>query len=714
MATYCEVLFPLPVFQTFLYRLPDELAARVRVGSKVIAPLGSRKLAGYVLEIKELSQEPEFRVKEIAAYPEDQPGLPGIILQFALELSGRSLTAPGLFLEMAEPPAAGEKPRVKLAITEKGLKELLSGRLKGRRGQILSLLADRQLSPVYIRRKLKVREINSYLRSLSQEGLIEVREKAGKKKPLKIAAAPLFRQLVLPVRPEGLPEGGHRLLEKLESGEGGSCLLTGSLGRRLEFLQKIIDYTAQHYGFTLVLVPEIQRLEKWQPLLQRLSGRAVVWHSQLTDRVRRHNWNQIFSGRARVILGTRSALFLPFQPLSLLVVDEEQDDLYYQAEGPAFEAREAARIRAALEKSLLIHSSDCPRVSQFYHHRQAGSALDLGGEEVFYRVDYYHQDLARLLKKELKEEIGHRLEKEEQLFFLVNRKGYAAYLFCPACGFVARCEQCRIALSLQNKNGELSCSYCGHTRQAPADCPVCQGKLRPGRVRGSQYLREQLQEIFPGRKVEVLEEGVGEKDSEKIIRRIKSGKSQLVIGTEYALRRLPEGWFSMIFLVNPESGLNLPDFLAGERTLATIYKALDLVKNEDSSRVAVITAGPEPELVAQALTRNYPGFWEKEIEYRRLLNYPPFSCLVEIGLDSRSLRSSGRWSRLLLEQLRADFPELELLGPRISRKMWRREQREVRLIVRVPSQEQARNLLASLRKFRQHRPATRLWVRVWQ
>ncbi|MBC7349073.1 MAG: primosomal protein N' [Candidatus Aminicenantes bacterium] len=713
MATYCEILFPLPVFQTFLYRLPDELAARVRVGSRVVAPLGSRKLSGYVLEIKELSQEPEFRVKEIAACPEDQPDLPGIILQFALELSARSLTAPGLFLEMAEPPAAREKPRVKLAITEKGLKELLSGRLKGRRGQILSLLADRQLSPVYIKRKLKVREINSYLRSLSQEGLVEVREKAGKKKPLKITPAPVFRQLALPVRPEGLPESGHRLLQKLESGEGGSCLLTGSQERRLEFLQKIIEYAAQHHGFTLVLVPEIQRLEKWQPLLQSLSGRAVVWHSQLTDSLRRHNWNQIFSGRARIVLGTRSALFLPFQPLSLLVVDEEQDDLYYQADGPAFEAREAARIRAGLEKSLLIYTSDCPRVSQFYHHRQAGSLLDLGREEVCYRVDYYHQDLGRLLKKELKEEIKHRLEKEEQLLFLVNRKGYAGYLFCSACGFVARCEQCRIAMSLQKKNGELTCSYCGHTREAPADCPVCGGKLRPGRVRGSQYLREQLQEIFPGKKVEVLEEGAGEKDSEKIVRRVKSGKGQLVIGTEYALRRLSEGRFSMLFLVNPESSLNLPDFQAGERTLATIYKALEMVKNEDSSRVVAVTAGPEPELVIQALSRNYQGFWEKEIEYRRLLNYPPFSCLVEIGLDSRSLRTSGRWSRLLLEQLRLDFPELELIGPRISRKKWRREKREVRLMVRLPSEEKAGNLLASLKKFRQHRPATRLWVRVW-
>lgn len=713
MSTYCEVLFPLPVFQTFLYHLPDELAARVKVGSMVIAPLGSRRVAGYVLEIKELSQKPEFRVKEILACPETQPGLPAIILQFALELSGRSLTAPGLFLEMAEPPADRRKTQIKLIITEKGLKELLSGRLKGRRGQILSLLTDRQLSPTYIKRRLKIREINSYLKSLSQEGLIELKERAIKKRPPKITASPVLRQLLLPVRPEGLPVNGYLLLEKLESGEGGSFLLTGSLERRLEFLQKIIEYTWQHHGFVLVLVPEIHRLEKWQPLWSRLSGQAVVWHSQLSDSVRRYNWNQILSGRARVIFGTRSALFLPFQPLSLLVVDEEQDDLYYQAEGPTFEAREAARIRAALEKSLLIYSSGCPRVSQFYHHRQTQSLLALGEEKKFYRVDYYHQDLTRLIKKELKEEIKLRLEMKEQIFFLVNRKGYAGYLFCPGCGFVVRCEQCRIAMSLQKKNGELVCSYCGQTSQVPASCPVCQGKLRPGRVRGSQYLREHLQEIFPGRKVEVLEEGVGEEESEKIIRRIKSGTSQLVVGTEYALRRLPGGQFSMLFLVNPENSLNLPDFLAGEKTLATIYKALDLVKNEESSRVAAVTAGPEPALVVQALARNYENFWEREIEYRRLLNYPPFSCLVEIGLDSHSLRSSARWSRLLLERLRADFPELELIGPRISRKIWRKEKREVRMMVRVPSEDQLRSLLANLKEFKEQRPAARLRVRVY-
>jgi len=249
MSIYCEVLFPLPVFQTFLYRLPPELAGKVRVGSRVIAPLGLRRLSGYVLEIKELTREPEFKVKDVIACPEDSYRLPEAILKFALELSEWSLTAPGLFLEMVEPPAFREKPRVRLVITEKGLKELVSGRLKGRRGQILSLLADRQLSPVYVRRKLKLQEINSYLRSLSQEGLLEIREKVARKKASRPVAADNFRQLMLPVRPEGLPGAGQALVEKLEAGQGGIFLLTGNLRRRQEFLKK-----------SLIIQPDITAL----------------------------------------------------------------------------------------------------------------------------------------------------------------------------------------------------------------------------------------------------------------------------------------------------------------------------------------------------------------------------------------------------------------------------------------------------------------------
>lgn len=713
MSSYCQVLFPLPVFQTFLYRLPPELAWKVKIGSRVVAPLGSRKLAGYVLEIKELTAEPEFRVRDIIACQEESPGLPEFILKFALELSDRSLTAPGQFLEMAEAPASREKPKVRLTITEKGLKELVSGRLKGHRGQILSLLVDRQLSPVYIRRKLKLREINSYLRSLSQEGLLEVREKTSRKKNSRPVSPDNSRQLVLPVRPEGLPEAGRALLEKLETGQGGTFLLTGSLARRQEFLKRIIDYASGQFGFALLLVPDIQRLEKWRFLEKQFGSRAATWHSQLPDKVRNNAWNQVVSGRARVVFGTRSALFLPVRPLSLLVVDEEHDDLYYQADGPSFDAREAAVVRAGLEKSLLLFSSSCPRVSQYHHHRQSASLIDLGGQELRPTVRYFQEDIVKLLKGELGAEITAFLEDGEPVFFLVNRKGYAGYFFCPGCGYVARCQQCRIALTLQKKEGELSCSYCGLKSPAPEECPVCRGKLKPGRIRGSRFLREQLQNIFAGYPVEVLEEGMGDRAAEKSLKKIRSGKSLLVVGTEYALRRLPENRFSYLVLVNPESNLNRPDFGAAEKTLHLIQASLELVRGGADSRVVTVTAGPPPGPVVQAVSGDYAGFFEREIEYRRLLNYPPFSILLEVGLDSRSLRSSGRSSRSLLEQLGKDFPGLEILGPKISRKTWRREQREVKLMVRLSAESETRALLSYLKKFRVEKPSTRLRVRVW-
>ncbi len=712
MSSYCQILFPLPVFQTFLYRLPSDLAGKVRVGSRVIAPLGSRRLAGYVLTIEELSREPEFEVKNIIACPEDSPGLPEFILKFALELSERSLTAPGLFLEMAEPPAVRDKPRVRLTITEKGLKELVSGRLKGRRGQILSLLVDRQLSPVYIRRKLKLREINSYLRSLSQEGLLEVREKTIRKKTPRAVAPDNFRQLRLPVRPEGLPESGQSLLARLESGQGGAFLLHGSLERRLEFLKRIMEYTAGHYGYALFLVPDIQGLGKWQPLVKEFGARAATWHSQLPERVRNEAWNQAVLGRARIIFGTRSALFLPVRPLSLLVVDEEQDDLYYQSDGASFDLREAAMVRAGLEKSLLIFASSCPRVSQYYRHRQADSLIDLGRPEAEPGACFYQQDIVKILKGELRAEIASCLEAGKGVFFLVNRKGYAGYLYCPGCGYVARCPQCRIALNLKKKEEELSCGYCGLESPVPGECPVCRQKLKPGRIRGSQFLKEQLQEAFPGYPVEVLEEGAGDKVAENSVRRIKSGRSRLVVGTEYALRRLPRRHFSLLVLVNPENNLNRPDFQAAERTLALVQAGLELVSNDRDSRVAVITAGPPPEPVVQAVSGDYQGFFEREIEFRRLLNYPPFSFLLEIGLDSRSLRSSGRSSRLLLEQLEKDFPGLEILGPKISRKTWRKEQREIKLMVRLTDESRVRTLLSYLKSFRMEKPSLRLRVRL--
>jgi primosomal protein N' (replication factor Y) len=267
---------------------------------------------------------------------------------------------------------------------------------------------------------------------------------------------------------------------------------------------------------------------------------------------------------------------------------------------------------------------------------------------------------------------------------------------------------------LKKKNGVLTCGYCGETSQAPEQCPGCGKKLRPGRIRGTQYLKEQLEETFPEETVEVLEEGVKETRVRQIVRQIRSGKTKLLVGTEYALDRLPEELFSLAVLINPENSLNLPDFRASEKTFATIYRLSELVRNDSRARAVAVVTGPEPEVISQALTRNYRFFFEREIEYRHLLSYPPFSCLVEVNLHGSSLRSSGRGSRQLVDQLRNDFPALEIIGPRITRQAWRKEKKEIKLFLRVPSREQLVDLLMLLKKFRLKRPALRIGVKVWK
>ncbi|MGB9893925.1 MAG: replication restart helicase PriA, partial [Candidatus Saccharicenans sp.] len=603
----------------------------LKIGARVIAPLGKRKLIGYVLEIKELEEAPEFEVKKILQILDDHPVFSESFLGFVLELARRNLTAPGLFLEMAKSPEAKEKFEVKIGLTEKGKEELKNEILKGKKREVLKLLAGRKLSPVYLRRKSGIKGLDRVLKLLTKEGLIEVQEQLLIRKGPRAESRPLSRQLRLPVKPEGFSEIEYQFIENLENNQSGQFLLTGDFDQRLKFLLRLTEYCQENYGYILILVPDIQRLKRWQPFIDSIRSRAVIWHSQLSGRARAEAWQKLRSGRVRVVFGTRSALFLPIQPFSLIIVDEEQDELHYQSESPAFDAREGAEIRASFEAGLVIFSSAYPRISQYYRHQQAGSLIELTRKAANYRLRACQGEIGQALKKELKLEIENHLEKSGRVFFFVNRKGYASYLICQDCGYVPSCPKCQISLTLKKSEGELICHYCGETIPAPEKCPICGQKLRIGRVKGNEYLKEKIAEVFPGIPVEVLEES-DETVIQKKLRKFKAGRVNIVIGTEFALSRLPINSFSLVVLVNPENSLNFSNFRAAEICFTTISRIIELLKNEDSSQAISLTSGPEPLVVRYALLGDYNGFFKKEIEYRNLLNYPPFSFLAEISV----------------------------------------------------------------------------------
>ncbi len=708
MSRYCQVAFPLPLFQTFLYQVPEELSEKVQVGSRVVAPLGKRPHQGYVLEMVSLSKEPEFKVKPLISCLDEKPIWSQSFLSFILELTRLSLNPPGLFLAMSEPPALKEKELTRVSLTREGQEILLSGKIRGKRKELLDLLSGGgELSPLYLKRKLEIKDIYSCLRPLLQAGLVEIKVKQVRKRVRgELQPGGSLQQLRLPITPVGLSDKEEKLYQRLISREEGTALLAGDQKKRFDFIRKVLISGFQ--GTALVLVPMVHRLKVWRPIIEALEGNSVVWHSQLSEKLRTENWGRLASGQVRVVFGTRSALFLPVSPLALILVDEEHDELYHQTESPAFDVREAAEIRARQEKCPLLYTSSCPRVSQYFRHSREGTLINLGYENSGLNSQFYRQDLTQLLKEELQARIKNHIKNSGKVFFFVNRKGYAAYLFCLACGYVARCSRCRIALTLQKKEGELVCRYCGETHPEPESCPVCQNKLRAGKVRGTQFVKERLAGIFPGQQVALLEEGVEEPKSEKLIRKIEAGKIRLVVGTEYSLHRLPPGLFTLIVLVNPESSLNLPDFRAAEKSFFTISKVRELLEESSLAECLGVVDGPEPEVIRKALNRDYEGFFLKELEYRELLNYPPFSVLLELTLEGSSVRRAGNYSRQLLSLISSRFPEVEIIGPRLTRKIWRKEKKEVKSYLRVYSEEQLNLLLETLKEFRIKKPASRL------
>mgnify|MGYP000944337492 FL=1 len=714
MTTYCRLSFPLPVNQTFLYRLPEGLKDRVKPGTPVLAPLGSRKIKGYVLEVTESVTPTGFQIKDICEVLENRPALPPAFINFIKKLASRSLSPPGLFLELAEDPGRMTEIRQQVIITPKGKEELQSGKLKGKNRQLLELVSEKALSPVFLKNRLKWRDLNSRLKSLELAGLIEIKRKGRrvKSKSPAIPAPPAPRQLSLPVDYPVEDSPASPILQALPVSEFRQFLLAGERQRRQEAIFKTVNQVLEGDGYALILVPEIEQTSRWLPYADQLGGQAVIYHSRLTEKKRKEAWERIISGKSRVVIGTRVVLFLPVNPVRLIVVDEVQNDLYDQAESPPFDAREGAQIRAREEGSVLLLSSSCPPVSLYYRAEQSGELIDLGQTERTYPCQFSQKDIGRWLQEELKAEIEPCLQAGQKVFFFINRKGYAGYLVCQRCGYVPRCQACQIALILDKKRDELVCRYCGQSLGRQDTCPVCGHQLKPGKIKGSQFLVERLKKALPDYGLALLEEGEKKDKIDGCLQKIKSGKIQLAIGTEYALPRLQPGNFSRVVMVEPEIGLNLPDFKAAEGTFVRVFKTSELVANRPSSKMIIITSMPDQPAIKYGARGDYLNFYRQELEYRKLLRYPPFNPLVRLTLTGQSLRRAAEASRRLMEELGQRFPSLEIIGPKIKPRLWKKAQKEVRLYLRLGETEKLNDLSQFLEHFSQNENLAHLYYRV--
>jgi primosomal protein N' (replication factor Y) len=450
----------------------------------------------------------------------------------------------------------------------------------------------------------------------------------------------------------------------------------------------------------LFLVPEIaltqtlmERFEK------RLGEKVALLHSQLSDRKRELEWRKIKEGEVDVVVGPRSALFSPLDHLGLIIVDEEDDDSYYQLEAPSYDARKGAWLRAKHEGAALVYGSALPSVEAFYRARKGKYLYCLDSEARKTKVEIVDDRLERgLISSKLKERISGRLKKEEQILVFFNRRGYASYLFCSRCNYISRCIHCDIALTYHKREGRLVCRYCNYSLAKMNSCPDCGSRMIRERGTGIEAVEEELKTVFPQGRIALFAADLNKREQGRILQNFWSGKIDILVGTQLLAHQVELPPVSLVAILFPETILTLSDYRASQKTFQTLSRMMKFLKSDNKAEVIIQTALPHHFSICQAALADYISFYREELRLRRLMNYPPFSRMAEILFQGENLRSVARKSREFSTKVKSFEGDVEILGPALASVSKVRGINRVQVILKARRKEELDKVLRELLK----------------
>ena len=440
---------------------------------------------------------------------------------------------------------------------------------------------------------------------------------------------------------------------------GGTFLLHGVTGSgKTEVYFQAIAHTLQEGKGAIVLVPEIsltpQTVERFKARFCSgpLQTLVAVLHSHLSAGERHDEWHKIRQGRAKIVIGARSAIFAPVDPLGLVIVDEEHEYSYKQEEAPRYHARDVAVLRGQMEGAVVVLGSATPSMESFYNVQKGKYAL----LELLQRADDKKMPLVRVIdmrqearkekgtpifSQKLKEEITQRLERKEQVMLFLNRRGYATSLQCPKCGYVAECPNCSVALTYHRSNQQLLCHICAHSTPAPNLCP--NEKCRNPAIRyaglGTEKVEATLAKLFPRARVKRMDSDTlkRKEDYRRILGDFRTGKIDILVGTQMIAKGLHFPNVTLVGIIYADLSLHQPDFRAGERTFQLLTQVAGRAGRGDVEGEVVVQAfTPFHPAIQYARRHDFAGFYEQEIEFREQLKYPPVTRIALLTLKGRN------------------------------------------------------------------------------
>jgi primosomal protein N' (replication factor Y) len=470
---------------------------------------------------------------------------------------------------------------------------------------------------------------------------------------------------------------------RFELGEFGVMLLHGVTGSgKTEVYMRSVQETLARGKTAIVLVPEIaltlwvgRQCRAW--FGARFEGVAVL-HSALSDIERARQWWRVRRGEARVVVGTRSAVFVPLDNLGLIIVDEEQESSFKQEETPRYHGRDVAIVRAKMENAVALLGSATPSL-ETYHHARNGKyeLLTLASrvanrsmasvEIVDLREDFQRTHETSPISSALHEGIQECLTNGTQALVLINRRGYSWSVLCRSCGASVQCVNCSISMTYHKHRNRLECHYCGSIQAVPKECPKCQSKYVYFFGEGSEHLEERLRKEFPGARIARLDRDTArtKQQYQETLGAFAAGALDILVGTQMLAKGHDFQRVTLVGVISADSSLHLPDFRAAERTFQLLTQVAGRAgRGELPGRVLIQTYYPEHYAIQDAVRQEYSAFFEREMHFRRMMQYPPFTSLANVIVRDTSLEKAIVWSRQLSEYFGPhDGKGARILGP---------------------------------------------------
>jgi len=439
----------------------------------------------------------------------------------------------------------------------------------------------------------------------------------------------------------------------------------------------------------LLLVPEIGLTPAMAgQMVAAFGGEVALLHSQLTPDERAEQWHRIRRGEARIVVGTRSAVFAPMVDLGLIIVDEEHDSSYKQEETPRYHGRDVAVMRAKLNESVVVLGSATPSLESWANaekgrytrvemrQRVMDRPLPLV-ELVDMREEFRETGQEQIFSRKLIEETQATLDRGEQVILLLNRRGYSSTVMCRSCGEKIECENCSISMTyhkpvsgndaIAQPGQRLECHYCGSRRSVPKACPKCESEHLYFLGAGSQQGEERLQELFPMARIGRMDRDTvrGRSDMERLLARLHGGEINLLVGTQMIAKGHDIHGVTLVGVIGADFALGLPDFRAAERVFQLLTQVSGRAGRGDLiGKVLVQTYHPDHYAIQFAAKHDYPGFVAKEMQYRQWMHYPPYAVLANVVIQSEKLEEATAWAGTLgrwFQQARLD--KVRVLGP---------------------------------------------------